>query len=399
MTTAPAYVRCDRCGTYGRALDAHACPTRTLPLVADRPSGPTSVYVPAAPVNENRPPADIAFAVTFETRDGETVRRLRPEASPSLVESRPKHPLLTLLRDLACVARWDAHGAAPSTHPTQRAGGAVGARPAATDRPDWVDDRAAALDRGRQLRQRLNGLAAAGRATTAADARVFEVVWVLACCVLHDAYADEPLPVPVPQRPPPRVCDAERAAAVLEYLVPRARVLLDSAGSQGVPVGRSLPRLLAEEFTAAPRWRAWHPSPPPPPLDPDRREPPAAPPPFRGPPEPTPPDALPPAAGPWQREHHARLVAAHAAERRDHERTWGVHVAAHVVAVLAWARTLVDYDCRHARHADALARYAEAKRVHARDVAAGDAAASRTGSDLVRLAHAAWFGQPPSDEE
>lgn len=140
----------------------------------------------------------------------------RRRGKPSNDQRRTGHPWLQLLRDCKKIARWDSLAAPRSTPlPTGDAPPMdSGARPESTDRPDWVGDSRVPLAEGLMLRDRLDRV---------------------------------------------RLVDA-RSAGVIEWLVPRARVLLDSAALGGKPAEKDLPMLVGAAFTDPRTWARWHPA-------------------------------------------------------------------------------------------------------------------------------------------
>jgi hypothetical protein len=126
----------------------------------------------------------------------------------------PRHPLLALLQDAARIAEWDSLSAPKSSAPSKDT---APAKLPATTRPDWVDARHLHYDHGRHLRDRLDAMRARQ----------------------------------------PREC------AVIEWFVPRARVLTDTAcGPKAAPAIRDLHRIVAQAFTDPRVWTRWHPAPP-----------------------------------------------------------------------------------------------------------------------------------------
>jgi hypothetical protein len=109
--------------------------------------------------------------------------------------------------------RFDSVGE-PTAQPS--GGSPGGARLDLTDRPDWASGAWVAI--ACRLRDRLEVLWTRGRA------------------------GDDP---------------AQKAAAVIEWLVPRSRVLLDSAGESGTPIQRDLPQLVGWAHTTDRQREKW----------------------------------------------------------------------------------------------------------------------------------------------
>ena len=171
---------------------------------------------------------------------GGVLERPRPVAVDDPLRTRPQRPRrerdgwLSLLRDCLLVSRWDAL-AAPRSIPlptpplrsseaagelTAIPGGASrgGMRGEVTERPEWAEG--AWVARACRLRERLSEIWTRGRAGDV---------------------------------------DVHKAAAVIEWLVPRARVLLDSPLHGGAPAERDLPMLVAAAHTEAGTWARWNP--------------------------------------------------------------------------------------------------------------------------------------------
>lgn len=134
---------------------------------------------------------------------------------PSLPKRRDMQ--MALLRDCAVIAEWDA-AAAPR---------GVDLDPE-TDAPTRDDDDPDEVERVKRRRERLaRGASLRSRLTA---------LW------MRD----------------------KRAAAVIEWLVPRARVMLDSVtGPEALPVQRAVTAAVARAFTTPRQWMRWHPPPPP----------------------------------------------------------------------------------------------------------------------------------------
>jgi hypothetical protein len=124
----------------------------------------------------------------------------------------PQMPLLALLQDASRIAEWDV-ASAPKSAALNRDGGT---RPPSTDRPDWVNANHNKLDHGKHLRDKLNALI-----------RVDYEAW-----------------------------------KVLDWLVPRSKVLQDSSVGAKSATMRDLYRIVARQFAGETKWRKWHPAPP-----------------------------------------------------------------------------------------------------------------------------------------
>lgn len=305
----------------------------------------------------------------------------------------PRNALLSLLRDCAAMATWDGRTApAPTSLKRPDEGGEVRASGApSSDPPDWMLDQRTPMQRAADLRAKLDGLGARARAQDAADARAFAWLWVVACLA---AVVDETgYPQPAPPVLVPRAPDVERAAAVVAWLVPRARVLLDSAGSQGTPLDKGLPEEIAQAFTSREQWATWHPAPPARPVSPDSRPEPAMPAAFVAacPPAP-PPEKLAEGASAWAQEQHGRALVGYPSELRRWARD---DADGRALALLAWLAWLLAYAAWVGRYD----HWDDEKRAH-RDAVSRHRAALQAGRDgkrahgraLLDLAVAVWFG-------
>lgn len=227
---------------------------------------------------------------------------------------------LALLRDCTKIAEWDAVATPRGVDfdPTHDAPSRDDEDPSEIQR---VNDRRDRLAQGSRLRSHLDDLWTRGRAETARieaewlarprasrhdvdlelqatahrgadeqrvrDQRWLDLLWVIARCVCLAPSCLVPLAwrisgtldrprrarIERPWVPPvhtvtlaggPAPSHLERAAAVIEWLVPRARVMLDSVnGEDAIPINRSVTAAVARAFTSAPQWMRWHPPPPP----------------------------------------------------------------------------------------------------------------------------------------
>lgn len=265
--------------------------------------------------------------------------------------STPRHPLLQLLRDCAAIARWDAYAAPRSLLAILR-----GSDPDDAPRPALLDDedgqvrreqaRQRALDNARALRARLEGL----RRVAAEDARALDLLRVLALAVAWDAAAQRGTTPPAWPLPP--LCDTAIAVGVLDWLVPRAVALSESAhGDKGKELEKHFHKDLAEAFVDAAQRAAWDPPKPVPPARPVLPE----------PPPPWDPDAW------WpERKRYPEIVA-------------------------AWLAALEDYPDAVQRFERAKAGHKDALREWPKRCAQGAVGRDRHARELLAIAIRVWF--------
>jgi hypothetical protein len=319
----PGYERCGACGVWhaGRHMCRHAVAPARRRVVHVAPRTAASAVMgdgPEPDVPEQTPPR-----APSPCRECERARRRQPV-----------YPLLALLQDCVRIAAWDAVAAPPASgvvRPGWDGNTGGGARTQSTDRPDWVNANHRALDHGAHVRARLDRLGA----SVARDAHHLALVHAIACVVARDVWLPPP-PRPALASPSP----GERAVAVIEWLVPRAKPLTESAmGERPRELERELQRLLATAF-ATPEARArFRPVPPVEPQFP------------QAPVSPEPPGAD---ANWYERRRYASAVPA--------------YVAAHAA-----------YERARARHPDRVRAYKAARREHPEAV--------RDGQLAVRV----WF--------
>jgi hypothetical protein len=298
-----------------------------------------------------------------------------------------RSPRLALLADCAAIARWDAAALPRSvTLASDDGNTGGGARPESTERPDWANDNHDAIARCGELRKRLNDLWRCGRQ----DSFALEVVYAIALV------ADEAIGGEAEDRPgsgpiaPTLPSAGERAAAVIEFLVPRAKVAIDSAhGQKGTPVLKSLPREVGRAFATAHQLARWN---PPVPLKPARPEPPVAE--ALEIPEPKKPAVDTEAARAYPgRTEDARAARAYESARAEWlsamaepgraeriAREYAQALTAHEAAVRRWEEATKDWD-----RGPEMRRWAE-------QVEAGRTGAERHGNELLMLAERVWFG-------
>ena len=328
---------------------------------------------------------EVRCSVCATRRADRPARRAPPGA--------PRNALLSLLRDCAAMATWDGRTApAPTSLKRPDEGGEVRAAGApSSDPPDWLLERRSPMERAADLRAKLDRLAADARARDAADARAFAWLWVVACFA---AFADETgYPMPEPPELEPRAPSVERGAAVIAWLVPRARVLLDSAGSQGTPLEKGLPEQIAEAFTAPAQWAAWHPLSPARPVSADSRPEPAMPPAVREGDAPlAPATRLDDGASAWAREQHGLAVLAYPGELRRWARDGADARALGLLAWVAWLLAYAAWVNRDAVHEHELREHEVAVKRHRAALQAGRDGARAHGRSLLDLAVSVWFG-------
>jgi hypothetical protein len=304
----------------------------------------------------------------------------------------PRNALLVLLRDCAAMATWDGRTApAPTSLKRPDEGGEVRASGApSSEPPDWVLDARTPMQRAADLRAKLDRLTALGRL----DGRHAELALAIdyGARAVHPAALASMLATAEARAVVPGPSPVARAAAVIAWLVPRARVLLDSAGSQGTPLDKGLPEQIAAAFTAPAHWVAWHPRAPAPLVPPDRR------------PEPAPPrarvQAAPPRAParpaldatPWQRERLAEAVVAYPGDLRRWAREEADACALALLAWVAWFLAYAAWVGRDLHWDDEQRAYGEAVRRHRAQLQAGRDGARAHGRALLDIAVSVWFG-------
>lgn len=207
---------CETCATIARDLDrgeTWECPFcgGVLERSNDRPRTPQRP--PKAAVDPRTGAASsVVVAGTGEAHRGSVAGAVHGDRRP-----RAHDGLLSLLRDCALIARWDALASAP---------------PAPLPVPPLKLPEAEADPTAVP-----SGGAPGGLRAERADARPGQgEPWVARACLLRDRLEG------VWTRGRLGDTDAHHAAGVIEWLVPRARVLLDSAGEGRTPIQRDLPQ-------------------------------------------------------------------------------------------------------------------------------------------------------------
>lgn len=270
---------------------------------------------------------------------GRPCRRSGSKAPPQKREDNDK-PRWRLLKDCVLIAGWDA-----MSHARAQTMGDSSGVPEDPEVPAW-DERRHIVRLGRPLRGRLDALVTRGRSETAARRAHF---------------AASPTG---PYLWDSEISPIERAGAVIEWLVPRARTYLHSAGGGFRPVERDLPHDLAKAFTVASQWAAWNPMPPAPLVTPKNRP----------KPEPAEPPREPDSdAQWWQRRLYLEVTLP----------AYLVRLESLPAALDAWEHRFDTWPVEQRQHAELLAR-------HARAVEAGSVGIRRTGVALLRLAETEW---------
>jgi len=312
----------------------------------------------------------------------------------------PRHPLLQLLRDCAAIARWDAHAAPRSVLAAMLSTPGDGRALTSTEIDEQLADAADAAVRRERAQQDAMARAWALRTkldrlhrAAAEDARWLDLLRVLALAVAWDA-ADQRGTVP-PAWPQPSLCDTAVAVAVLEWLVPRAVALSESAhGEKGTLVEKDLHEDLAKAFVDPAQWARWHP------VKPTRRVLPAAPalptlapfpvprtPPAEKWPAPWPPDVACPVAPFWPAAHAAAVAA-----------WWRTAAEWSAAFDAAWAAAGADLAARQRAQEAAKAEHKDALRAWDAACAQGRTGRDRHARDLLATAMRVWFGTSEKSE-
>lgn len=299
------------------------------------------------------------------------VLRAAPQFVPATVPSgaptarhAPRHPLLQLLRDCAAIARWDSHAAPRSVLAAMQSHPGDGRALTSTELDEQLADAADATVRreraqqyavahGWALRTKLDRLHRAA----VDDTRALDLVRLVALAVAWDTALQNDAPPPAWPLPTP--CDTVVAAGVLEWLVPRAVALSESAhGEKGALVEKDLHEDLAKAFTDADVWAAWHPPKPVPPAKPVLPEPPPA----------------------WDAE------------------AWWPERKRYPQRVAAWLAALEDYPDAVKRHERALAAHKDALKAWPKRVEQGRTGRNRHAKELLAIAQRIWFGTSERSE-
>lgn len=251
--------------------------------------------------------------------------------------------------------------------PVHVSGTSRSARIESTDRPEWSEGQRAAIMRGGRLRQRLDALMREGLRETprvrAEWQHARDDEWRERASNAASRGEESPARMLCPDT---IVSDAHRAAAVIEWLVPRARVLLDSlAASERSPIERRISREVARAFVSDEQWARWHPSAPAPLIPPKRRMPPELP--------------EPPVEPPWS---WGWIL---------HRRYWRESLPAYLIAVEDHPTALKRFEHGIANYSEEQREYQ--RRVHRHKIAieGGEIGAQVAGDELLDLAERRWF--------
>jgi len=387
---AVAFVRSQRSGVFERCrlCGAEIKAPRTEPAArVPPPSRPSLTRIAALaplPTREPvRPPLERAI-----------------HGAPTLARHAPRHPLLQLLRDCAAIARWDSHAAPRSVMAAMLGHSGDGRALTSTELDEQLADAAdatlqreraqqAAVAHGWALRTKLDRLHRAA----VDDTRALDLVRLVALAVAWDTALQNDGPPPAWPLPPP--CDTVVAAGVLEWLVPRAVALSESAhGEKGTLVEKDLHEDLAKAFVDPAQWARWHPA------KPTRRALPAAPalptlapfpvprtPPAEKWPAPWPPDVACPVAPFWPAAHAAAVAA-----------WWRTAAEWSAAFDAAWAAAGADLAARQRAQDAANAEHKAALRAWDAACAQGRTGRDRHARELLATAMRVWFGTSERSE-